>query len=104
MFAHRRSGSGARAYASKTVTLNLASRCQGARTPVLLRLSEEEADPLTAREREIGMLAASSPSSPQIAHMLSLSPRTVDNHLQQVYRKFGITSRRELSSAFAPQR
>jgi DNA-binding CsgD family transcriptional regulator len=69
---------------------------------MIARLGEEEADPLTGREREVAMLAATGLSSPQVAQSLGISTRTVDNHLQQVYRKLGISSRRELSVAFRP--
>jgi len=102
MFAHRRAGDRARAYAARRQAAELAGRCEGALTPMIARLGEEEADPLTGREREIAMLAATGLSSPQVAQSLGLSPRTVDNHLQQVYRKLGVSSRRELSLAFRP--
>jgi ATP/maltotriose-dependent transcriptional regulator MalT len=99
-FAHRRAGDRARAYAARTAAAELAGRCEGALTPMIARLGEEETDPLTVREREVAMLAATGLSSPQVAQSLGLSSRTVDNHLQQVYRKLGISSRRELSVAF----
>ncbi|MFF3062561.1 LuxR C-terminal-related transcriptional regulator [Streptomyces sp. NPDC057909] len=74
------------------------ARCQGARTP---RLAPAEATaPLTPREREIALLAATRTTSKNIAKSLSLSVRTVDNHLQRVYSKLGITTRRELAAAF----
>ena len=103
-FAHRRAGDRARAYAARIAAAELAGRCEGAITPMIARLSEEETDPLTVREREVAMLTATGLSSPQVAHSLGLSPRTVDNHLQQVYRKLGISSRRELSVAFRSAR
>src|SRR5215471_7108802 len=85
-FAHRRAGDRARAYAARRVAAELVSRCEGALTPMIARLREEEADPLTGREREVAMLTATGLSSPQVASALGLSTRTVDNHLQQVYR------------------
>jgi ATP/maltotriose-dependent transcriptional regulator MalT len=99
-FAHRRAGDRARAYAARAAAAELLGRCEGAMTPMIARLGEEDADPLTVREREVAMLAATGLSSPQVAQSLGLSSRTVDNHLQQVYRKLGIASRRELSVAF----
>ena len=51
---------------------------------------------LTAREREIANLAAAGLSSKEIASRLVVSARTVDNHLQRVYSKLGITGRDEL--------
>jgi ATP/maltotriose-dependent transcriptional regulator MalT len=74
----------------------LAERCEGARTPALATATEGEE--LTGREREIALLASSGLSSGVIAQRLAVSRRTVDNHLQHVYRKLGVTARRELRS------
>ena len=73
-----------------------ASLCEGASTP-LLRFTEERT-PLTRREREIAALAAAGASSKDIAARLFLSTRTVDNHLQSVYGKLGVSGRRELAA------
>jgi DNA-binding CsgD family transcriptional regulator len=54
-------------------------------------------EPLTRREREVAGLAAAGASSREIAARLVLSVRTVDNHLQNVYGKLGVTSRDELA-------
>jgi DNA-binding CsgD family transcriptional regulator len=59
----------------------------------------DELTPLTAREREIAGLAASGLSSDAIARQLFVSVRTVDNHMQHVYQKLGISSRGELATA-----
>lgn len=72
-----------------------AARCEGAATP-LLRFADE-LTPLTRREREIAALAADGASSKDIAAKLFLSTRTVDNHLQSVYGKLGISGRHELA-------
>jgi DNA-binding CsgD family transcriptional regulator len=55
--------------------------------------------PLTPREREIALLAAGGSTSKEIAERLFVSARTVDNHLQNVYAKLGITSRSALREA-----
>ena len=55
--------------------------------------------PLTRREQEIGVLAAAGEPSRAIAERLFLSVRTVENHLQNVYTKLGVTNRRELAEA-----
>lgn len=54
---------------------------------------------LTAREREIALLAATGMPNKQIAERLFLSPRTVSDHLYKVFPKLGITSRAALRDA-----
>ncbi|MEU4493653.1 LuxR C-terminal-related transcriptional regulator [Streptomyces sp. NPDC023998] len=71
-----------------------AEQCEGALSPVLIPAVATV--PLTRREREIALLASRGLTSKDIAARLSVSNRTVDNHLQRVYAKLGITSRREL--------
>ncbi|MBY8872410.1 LuxR C-terminal-related transcriptional regulator [Micromonospora sp. PLK6-60] len=53
---------------------------------------------LTSREREIAGLAAEGVTSRVIAERLYLSSRTVENHLQRVYSKLGVTGRAELGA------
>jgi DNA-binding NarL/FixJ family response regulator len=48
---------------------------------------------LTAREVEVLRLVARGLSDAQIAHILVISPRTVNAHLRNIYSKLGITSR-----------
>jgi DNA-binding CsgD family transcriptional regulator len=67
------------------------------RTPALT--GPASLNPLTKREREVAMLAASGLSSREIAERLYVSVRTVDNQLQRVYAKLGITSREALSDS-----
>lgn len=71
------------------------ARCEGARTPLLMTARAVAA--LTAREREIALLAAVGNASLDIARALTLSVRTVDNHLHRAYAKLGVTTRRELA-------
>ena len=79
----------------------LAARCEGAKTPVLIRARLLVA--LSERERDVAMLAADGQSSSAIAEELSLSVRTVDNHLGRIYSKLGVASRVELAAALAPR-
>lgn len=51
---------------------------------------------LTAREREVAGFVARAATDREIARRLGISPRTVQKHLQQVYRKLDLTSRTEL--------
>jgi DNA-binding CsgD family transcriptional regulator len=76
---------------------SLAARCEGASTPGLAR--GVAIVPLTAREREIALLAASGQSSRVIADRLFLSVRTINNHLGRIYDKLGISGRAELTAA-----
>jgi DNA-binding CsgD family transcriptional regulator/tetratricopeptide (TPR) repeat protein len=56
---------------------------------------------LTPREREIAELASTGASSRSIALRLTLSERTVENHLQHVYAKLGLHGRAELIALVA---
>ncbi|WP_461255080.1 response regulator [Treponema sp. R80B11-R83G3] len=51
---------------------------------------------LTRRESEIVSLVKQSLSNQQIAKMLKLGNRTLDNHLRNIYEKTGVSSRKEL--------
>jgi DNA-binding CsgD family transcriptional regulator len=59
---------------------------------------------LTPRERRVAKLAAEGRSSREIADQLVVSVRTVDLHLNSVYRKLGIDGRADLARALAPQK
>ena len=74
-----------------------ATRCEGAATPALARSGAAVA--LTDREIDIASLAAKGLLSREIAEQLFLSRRTVDNYLQRVYVKLGITDRSDLAEA-----
>ncbi|WP_026819298.1 LuxR family transcriptional regulator [Arthrobacter castelli] len=56
---------------------------------------------LTMRERDIAHRAAAGASNRQIASELSLSIRTVEGHLYQIYSKMQISNRTELSMALS---
>jgi DNA-binding NarL/FixJ family response regulator len=93
--AHRRSGREASAHAASVRATLLLERLEGAQTPGLALLGPVEE--LTAREREVAVLAAGGASNREIAERLVVSVRTVENHLQRAYRKLGVGSRRELA-------
>ncbi len=94
--AHRAAARDARANASQERAAALAAACQGARTPGLG--PGALASTLTAREREVAMLASARTSSREIAARLDLSVRTVDNYLSRVYAKLGVSSRSQLAA------
>jgi DNA-binding NarL/FixJ family response regulator len=54
---------------------------------------------LTASERRVSALAAEGHTNRDIAQELYVTPKTVEVHLSNAYRKLGIRSRRELSGA-----
>jgi DNA-binding CsgD family transcriptional regulator len=95
--AHRGAGRQASARAAAARAGLWLSKCEDARPPTL-PASREAAD-LTPREREIALLAAAGSSSREIADRLVLSVRTVDNHLQNAYRKLGVRRREDLAQA-----
>jgi len=60
------------------------------------RPTRDSAQQLTGRELDIARLVATGATSKEIGVRLFLSPRTVDAHLRSIFRKLGITSRRQL--------
>ncbi|HEX2426640.1 MAG TPA: LuxR C-terminal-related transcriptional regulator, partial [Gaiellaceae bacterium] len=56
---------------------------------------------LTASERRVADLAADGQTNRDIAQTLYVTPKTIEVHLSNTYRKLGITSRRELAGALA---
>ncbi|WP_029136014.1 ATP-binding protein [Nakamurella lactea] len=53
-------------------------------------------DCLTAHELHIARLVATGATSREVGAQLFLSPRTIEAHLRSIFRKLGITSRRQL--------
>lgn len=95
--AFERIGERRRAAALAQRACRLLDDCEGAQTPAVAEL--ELVSPLTAREREIAVMAAAGVASKVIAERLFLSNRTVENHLQRIYAKLGIPGRRQLADA-----
>jgi DNA-binding NarL/FixJ family response regulator len=56
-----------------------------------------EADILTAREAEVLQLLQEGMTNAQIAHHLSIGIETVRTHARNIYRKLGISTRRDLA-------
>jgi DNA-binding NarL/FixJ family response regulator len=57
---------------------------------------------LTASERRVATMAAEGTSNRDIAQALFVTPRTVEQHLYNAYRKLGIGSRHDLPAALKP--
>lgn len=57
---------------------------------------------LTRRESEVALLALKGLSSPEIAQVLTMSDKTVRQHLTRVYEKHGVSGRGELFHLLLP--
>jgi DNA-binding CsgD family transcriptional regulator/tetratricopeptide (TPR) repeat protein len=98
----RRAGHSRRATSAAHQAQACAERCPGVRTPLLAGSdSTQPSTSLTKREHQVALLAAGGTTSKDIAEALHLSVRTVDNHLQRVYSKLGITNRKHLARTLA---
>jgi DNA-binding CsgD family transcriptional regulator len=76
-----------------TAELRAAGESVGGAAPV--RMGE-----LTAQQLEIARLVADGATNREIAAQLSISARTVDHHLRNIFAKLGIRSRVELAARF----
>jgi DNA-binding NarL/FixJ family response regulator len=94
----RLQGRRAAALASRERSRELLARCGDPVSPALAAI--DDVDPLTPREREVALLAASGLASRAIAERLHLSVRTVESHLERIYHKLGLRGRYELIAAF----
>ncbi|MFL5864636.1 MAG: helix-turn-helix transcriptional regulator [Solirubrobacteraceae bacterium] len=62
------------------------------------------AESLTASERRVADLAADGRSNKEIAQVLYVTPKTVEVHLSNAYRKLSIRSRQQLGVALSASR
>ncbi len=76
-----------------------ATRRADSRRPAARRTAARWAQLLTDREREVADLVRRGASNRDIATGLFVSPRTVELHLTNIYRKLSVTSRADLIDA-----
>jgi DNA-binding CsgD family transcriptional regulator len=79
--------------------ITIARRCEGARTPALRVVGSLVA--LSAREREVAVLAGSGMANRQIATRLHLSVRTVESHIYRACARLGLADRAGLAAVVA---
>jgi DNA-binding CsgD family transcriptional regulator len=97
----RRAGKARQATAAEQRAARLLARCEGAATPPMRTITARVR--LTPGELEAALQAAAGRSNKQIAADMLLSVRTVENHLQRVYEKLGVSGRHELADALVDQ-
>ena len=95
----RRDGASRQATYAQRRVASLLEHDPKVRTPGLA--TPADATPLTKRERDVAVLAVRQLSAAEIGEQLHLSRRTVENHLQRIYTKLGISSRSELADSLA---
>jgi DNA-binding CsgD family transcriptional regulator len=93
----RRDGSSRDAAATQQTAARLLVRCEGAVTPFVRAVGARAQ--LTPAELDTALQAATGNTDKQIAEMMHLSVRTVENRLHRAYQKLGLSHRRELAEA-----
>ena len=92
-----RAGMSREAANSQQRAARLLSRCERAVTPFVRAIGARAQ--LTPAELDTALQAASGSTDKQIAEVMHLSVRTVENRLHRVYQKLGLSHRRELAEA-----
>ncbi len=93
----RRDGASREAAATQQTAARLLARCEGAVTPFVRAIGARAQ--LTPAELDTALQAATGSTDKQIAEMMHLSVRTVENRLHRAYQKLGLSHRRELAEA-----
>jgi DNA-binding CsgD family transcriptional regulator len=93
----RREGQTREAAAAQQRAARLLARCEGAVTPFVRAIGARAQ--LTPAELDTALQAATGSTDKQIAELMNLSVRTVENRLHRAYQKLGVSHRRELADA-----
>jgi DNA-binding CsgD family transcriptional regulator len=93
----RRAGKAREAAAAEQKAARLLARCEGAATPPVQTIMARVR--LSPGELDTALQAAAGRTNRQIASDMNLSIRTVENHLQRVYEKLGVSGRHDLADA-----
>ena len=94
---YRRGGSSRDGAAAQHRAARLLARCEGAVTPFVQAIGARAQ--LTPAELDTALQAANGSTDKQIAELMHLSVRTVENRLHRAYQKLGLSHRRELAEA-----
>jgi non-specific serine/threonine protein kinase len=80
------------------------SKGEERKSPALVPVAEQQSpadeptERLTSREREIALLIARGLTNRRIASELSISERTVENHVRKILKKLGFPSRARIAA------
>jgi non-specific serine/threonine protein kinase len=91
-WAHGRSAS-----IEEAIALALRSEAAAAEPPSATEARADGADILTRREREVAELIAAGRSNREIAEALVVAVKTVDTHVEHIFRKLGVQTRAEVA-------
>ena len=87
---------------AQAIGLGIAASTDLASNPAVKHSRDDALEGLTQRERDVLRLVADGSSNKQIADELSVSVRTVENHVADIYTKLGVQSR--VAAAFIGRR
>jgi DNA-binding CsgD family transcriptional regulator len=90
------------------ITLKVVRSRQRRYTPTVIVLTRSVAaldlPPLSSREDEVMQWLSEGKSNEEIGIILSISPHTVKNHLDRIYRKIGVANRHAATLAWSRSR
>jgi DNA-binding NarL/FixJ family response regulator len=89
----------------RAIEYALSEGAEGHEPPILVAAPDQQQPPLdqqtgklTPREQEVALLVGRGLTNRQIAKELSISERTVENHIGKILKKLGFTSRARIAT------